>query len=193
LAAEVAPRIAPLLLLLRDAALIDSESVALLADANRSRLERMSDNASFLAERSYLRAGVTVEEARDILWLYTSPEVFDLLVNQRGWTPDRFGKHVAEGIVQPSPDRDLARWPSAGTLFDGRLGLWRRPSKQALQNALVSSLALGFKYLQLGRAFLAFIGRSLARLLAGVEQDAQRRRAGGRIALVAPIALAVAF
>jgi hypothetical protein len=58
----------------------------------------MSDNPSFLAEKGYLRPGVTVEVARDILWFYTSPEVFDLPVNQRRWTPDRFGKHVAEGI-----------------------------------------------------------------------------------------------
>jgi len=32
-----------------------------------------------------LRNGVSTEEARDVLWVHNSVELWDLFVNQRGW------------------------------------------------------------------------------------------------------------
>jgi hypothetical protein len=40
-----------------------------------------------------------VHEARDILWTYCAPEVYDLLVQQRGWAPERFGRWVGDAYV----------------------------------------------------------------------------------------------
>lgn len=73
LLAEVSPRFSPLLLLvLRSAAETDHDAAALLAELDQDRLERTTDNATFLSEAGFLRHGVTVETARDVLWFCSS-------------------------------------------------------------------------------------------------------------------------
>jgi AcrR family transcriptional regulator len=99
LAAEVSPRISPLLLLLRTAAGADPGAADLYMELQAARLARMSDNARFLAEAGHLRPGVAIEEARDVLWFCTSPEVYDLLVARRGWSPARLGQFVTATIT----------------------------------------------------------------------------------------------
>jgi len=99
LAAEVSPRISPLLLLLRTAGETDREADALHAELDDARLARMTDNARYLVEGAHLRAGITANEARDVLWLCTSPEVYELLVLRRSWSAAKFGAFVADTIA----------------------------------------------------------------------------------------------
>ncbi len=99
LAAEVSPRVSPLMLLLRTAAETDPEAAALHSELDEARLQRMAENARYLADNGHVRSGVTTEEARDILWLCTSPDLYDLIVVQRGWSPQRFGELIADTIV----------------------------------------------------------------------------------------------
>jgi hypothetical protein len=99
LTAEVSPRISPLLLLLHTAADLDREAAALYTELEASRLSRMTDNARFLADAGHLHPGVTVDEARDVLWFCTAPETYDLLVLRRGWSPARLGRFVTDTIV----------------------------------------------------------------------------------------------
>ena len=98
LTAEVAPRVAPILLLVRDAA-SDPEMARLQAELDEQRLLRMSTNAQTLADGGHLRRGMTVEDAAELMWAYTAPELFELLVRKRGWTPQRFGAFVAEALI----------------------------------------------------------------------------------------------
>lgn len=98
LGAEVAPRIAPILLLVRAAAATDPEMSALLDELSAERLRRMTTNARHLYEAGSLRRGVTLADAVDILYTYSSPELFELLVFQRGWTPDRYGGFIADAM-----------------------------------------------------------------------------------------------
>ncbi|MEO6629546.1 MAG: helix-turn-helix domain-containing protein [Aquihabitans sp.] len=98
LTAEVSPRTSPLLLLLRAAAATDGDAAALYSEFDGTRLLRMAENARYLAEGGHLRAGVTAEEARDVLWLCTSPELYELLVVQRGWSTAGFGTFVS-GVI----------------------------------------------------------------------------------------------
>ena len=37
------------------------------------------------------RAGVAIDEARDVLWLCSAPELYEVLVAARGWTGERLG------------------------------------------------------------------------------------------------------
>ena len=97
--AEVTPRVAPLMLLVRDAAGGDGELAAVWEQMLAERLSRMSAHAAQLAADGHLRNGVTVEEARDVFWLYSAPELYDLMVQRRGWTPQRFGAWVGEAYV----------------------------------------------------------------------------------------------
>lgn len=99
LTAEVSPRISPLLILLRTAAQTDREADALHAELADARLARMADNAQYLVQGGHLRAGITANDARDVLWLCTAPELYELLVLQRGWTPAKFGAFVADTIT----------------------------------------------------------------------------------------------
>ena len=106
LTTDVAPRAAPILLLIRAAAATDPEMAALHEEAEAARLERMEHNARHLHEHSHLREGVTLEQARDVLWTYSSPELYELLVLHRGWPLDRYGRFVAEGIIAALLPRD---------------------------------------------------------------------------------------
>ncbi len=98
LTAEVAPRGAPIMLLMREAAASDSEAAALLDEMNADRLRRMTDNARRLHATGDVRRGLTVKDIADILWTYSSQELYELLVMQRGWSLRRYGRFVAEAM-----------------------------------------------------------------------------------------------
>jgi hypothetical protein len=51
--------------------------------------------AAHLAGRDALAPGITVEQARDVLWTLNSIELFEMLVEQRGWSPSAYGEWVA--------------------------------------------------------------------------------------------------
>jgi AcrR family transcriptional regulator len=98
LTTEVAPRIAPIMLLIRAAATAEPEMAQLQSQLGAQRLERMTHNARSLADTGGLRAEITVERAGEILWTYSSPELYELLVLTRGWSLDRYGKFIAEAM-----------------------------------------------------------------------------------------------
>jgi AcrR family transcriptional regulator len=99
LVAEVTPRVAPLMLLVRAAAQTDADLRDVWEQMLSERLDRMAGHARALADAGHLRPGVTVEEARDVLWLYNAPEVYELMVLRRQWSPGRFGQWVGEAYV----------------------------------------------------------------------------------------------
>jgi AcrR family transcriptional regulator len=112
--AEVMPRVASLMLVVRDAAAADGELTAVWEQMLAERLARMATHAARLARDGHLREGVTVDEARDVLWLYSAPELYDLMVHRRGWSAERFGAWVGETYVaallpgptgRPTPDQ----------------------------------------------------------------------------------------
>jgi AcrR family transcriptional regulator len=49
-----------------------------------------------LAERRALRDGLDAEKAADILWTLNHPELWQLLVGERGWTPEEWERWFAE-------------------------------------------------------------------------------------------------
>jgi AcrR family transcriptional regulator len=99
LTTEVAPRIAPIMLLVRAAATADPQMARLLSELNAQRLERMTRNARNLADTGGLRANLTVERAGEIMWTYSSPELYELLVLTRGWQLDSYGEFIADAMV----------------------------------------------------------------------------------------------
>jgi AcrR family transcriptional regulator len=99
LSTEVAPLVAPVHLLIRDAAAADHEMAALLRDSDRQRRERMRHNAQTLDDRGHLKPGITLEDATDVMWTYSSPELYELLVIRCGWNLTRYGRFLAESIA----------------------------------------------------------------------------------------------
>ena len=99
LTAEVAPRIAPLLLLLGDAADSDPAAAELRDELDAARHVRMTNNARNLIDAGHTRAGISLARAGDVLWTYSSPELFDLLVQRRHWTLRAYSRFIVDAIT----------------------------------------------------------------------------------------------
>ena len=99
LLARVNPRLAPLVRVMREAAPADHEIAGMLAQLKADRLDGMSEFAALLAARRALRPGVSKQQATDVLWTLNSPELYELLVLERGWSPRRYGGWVARQLA----------------------------------------------------------------------------------------------
>ena len=99
IASEVSSVVSPIERLVRAAASSDHDMAALLQAHNDLRERRARHHARFLKKRGYLREGVSVAQATDILWTCTSDELYDLLVTQRGWSPPRFARFLADFMI----------------------------------------------------------------------------------------------
>lgn len=89
-------RLAPLFQQLRDAARTDPQLAELWSEIAQRRAANMRLFAADLATAGGLREGVTVEEAADIVWATNAPEFYLLLVEERGWEPERFERWLAD-------------------------------------------------------------------------------------------------
>jgi len=99
LAAEVAPRTIPILLLLREAASHDPSVAELVKELDDQRLTRMTRNASVLKASGLTRPGMTQRHIGEILWAYTSAELYELLVSKRGWSVRRYTQFITDAMV----------------------------------------------------------------------------------------------
>jgi len=77
------------------------------------KLEREFENIRFkmqekrirlLFAQSKQRKGLELEEARRVLWMYTSRDVYRMLVHESGWTPDRYQEWLSDTIVKALVD-----------------------------------------------------------------------------------------
>lgn len=98
LTAEIAPRVAPILLLLRQAGDQDADLTALALELDDNRRQRMGTNARRLADTGALRPGVSADQAADVLWTYSSPELYDLLVLRSTWPLERYAGFISEAL-----------------------------------------------------------------------------------------------
>ncbi|MBW0115466.1 TetR/AcrR family transcriptional regulator [Pseudonocardia abyssalis] len=94
--AEMGPRTAPIFTALRDAAGRDPQCARLRTEVTRRRAGNMLLFAADLRATGELRADLTDDEVADIVWSTNSAEYYVLLVHERGWTPERFGAHLAD-------------------------------------------------------------------------------------------------
>ena len=99
LSAEVGPRVAPILLLVQVAASRDPGLASLARELDANRRARMRDNAHRLADAGHLPPGLSVAQATDILWTYSSPEVYDLLVIRSGWNLQQYATFISAGLA----------------------------------------------------------------------------------------------
>jgi AcrR family transcriptional regulator len=107
LSAEVAPRVAPLLLVVKAAAASDRELDDVVEELDRDRRLRMTDNARRLDAAGHLPANLSVEQAADLLWTYSSPEVYDLLVHRSGWSVERYQQFIVDGLTGHLAPREV--------------------------------------------------------------------------------------
>lgn len=83
-------RTEPVYRILVSAAASDRDAAALLAEQTRHRQEGQAQIARSLARSGALRPKLRERDAADIIHALMSPEVYRLLVGDRGWTPERY-------------------------------------------------------------------------------------------------------
>jgi AcrR family transcriptional regulator len=95
--AKTMPRSAPVQLLARDGAASSPDAAEVWKQIRQETLTAMGMFASDLARTGELR--VSTKEARDVLWAYHAPELYELLVLERGWSATRYGKFIAHALT----------------------------------------------------------------------------------------------
>jgi AcrR family transcriptional regulator len=100
-------RSGPLYRVLVAAADSDPELREVLEGIEARRLRGLGGLASQLAESRALRSDLSVEDARDIIWTLCSTPVHDLLVQQRGWTPETYQHWLAAALQRELLDDSL--------------------------------------------------------------------------------------
>ena len=89
-AAQVNSRTAPIYRILVSAAASDADAAALLDELTRQRQQGQRLIARSLARAGALLPELRERDAADIIHALMSPEVYRLLVHDRGWQPDRY-------------------------------------------------------------------------------------------------------
>ncbi len=95
---DVMSRSEPLYRILVSAAGSDPDAAALLADQTRRRQEGQGLIARSLTRAGALRPKLRERDAADIIHALMSPEVYQLLVIDREWTPERYEQWL-KGIL----------------------------------------------------------------------------------------------
>ncbi len=92
---------------------------ALLADVERQRLRAATMLAEGVAERNGLPSGVSIENARDVVWILNAPELYAGLSRKRRWSQRRYVSWARDALVKM-----LVQPATAGPVppFDGRPG-----------------------------------------------------------------------
>jgi TetR/AcrR family transcriptional regulator, regulator of autoinduction and epiphytic fitness len=93
-------RAGPLYRVLIEASAADPELSRVWSQLEAQRLEGMKKIVEHLSAGGALRPGLSIDEAGDMLWATNSPAVYDLLVQQRGWAPERYRDWLAATNAQ---------------------------------------------------------------------------------------------
>jgi TetR/AcrR family transcriptional regulator, regulator of autoinduction and epiphytic fitness len=99
IAVEVNRRTLPIYRILVSAAGSDPDASALLADLTRQRDEGQGHLARSLARAGDLRDDLSARDAADVVHALLSPDLYQLLVADRGWSPERYEQWLLEMLV----------------------------------------------------------------------------------------------
>jgi AcrR family transcriptional regulator len=97
--AQVNARTAPIYRILVSAAASDPDAAALLDDLTRQRQQGQRVIGRLLARAGALQPELRERDASDIIHALMSPEVYRLLVVDRGWTAERYERWLRTTLV----------------------------------------------------------------------------------------------
>jgi len=97
---DLMARTAPMHRVLVEAARSDREAASLLSEIARQRREGQRRIARSLARQGALRPGIRERDAADIIHALASPEVYGLLVSDRGWKGDRYEAWLRDTLAE---------------------------------------------------------------------------------------------
>jgi AcrR family transcriptional regulator len=90
----IASRLAPVLSIIQQATPAEPELAALWHQIAERRAANMRRFVAELAAAAPLR--LDLDDAADIVWATNAPELYQLLVSQRGWSPERYERFLAD-------------------------------------------------------------------------------------------------
>ena len=106
---QVNERVAPLYRILVSAAGTDPEAAALLDELTRQRQEGQRMISRSLARAGALRPELRERDASDVVHALGSPELYRLLVVDRGWKPERYARWLERTLVDQLLPPDATR------------------------------------------------------------------------------------
>ena len=92
----VRERVGRLLDVIRDAAVSDPDVAELWSRIQREFYDNQQTVVATLHRRRALRPGLGVKRAADLLWTLNHPDVYRLLVVERGWSPDQHERWLVD-------------------------------------------------------------------------------------------------
>jgi AcrR family transcriptional regulator len=92
-------RSAKVQILIRDGRHVDDSLAPVWAKLEDEALVGMTMLARQFAASGQLRAGVDVDEVRDVLWNYLAIDTYERLVLTRGWSLERYSDWLARTII----------------------------------------------------------------------------------------------
>jgi AcrR family transcriptional regulator len=95
---DVKERAGEIMEVIRTAAPADPDIAELWARIQTNFRDLLRPVVESLRSDGALRAGLDVDEATDVLWALVHPDVWQLLVNQRGWSTDRYEQWCLDTI-----------------------------------------------------------------------------------------------
>lgn len=93
---QIQARMAPLLLALRDASATEPDAKQVWREISDRRAANMRKLVRDLEATGGLRAGLSIDEAADVIWATNSSELYVLLTVERGWPPERYERWLAD-------------------------------------------------------------------------------------------------
>jgi AcrR family transcriptional regulator len=105
----VKERVGALFDVIRGAATTDPEVAALWSRIEAEFHGVQRTIVESIAARRALRRGVDVDRAADVLWTLNHPDVWRLLVRERGWTPEEWEKWFGDTAIAQLLRRPPAR------------------------------------------------------------------------------------
>jgi AcrR family transcriptional regulator len=99
LIAEAAPRVCPMFAVVQAAADTDPEIARLARTLDEQRLTGAAQLTATVAARLGEADPQRLAEIRDTIWTLNSPQLYGLLVVQRGWSARRYGDWIARALL----------------------------------------------------------------------------------------------
>jgi AcrR family transcriptional regulator len=93
---RIQERMAPLFLAVRDAASTEPEAEEVWQEISQRRAANMRRLIRDIRKTGGLREDLSVNQAADVVWVMNSSEMYILLTQERGWSPARFERWLAD-------------------------------------------------------------------------------------------------
>lgn len=82
------------------ASVLAPEFKELEKERERRRYARQKESVKTMAREKSLKKGLSISEARDILWAFTGRDIYRMFVMERGWSPTKYEKWLSQMLVK---------------------------------------------------------------------------------------------